>query len=166
MRKAVAEIRLPRLLQVGVALLLGGVLFWAGTNDAVAITALAKFWSNTAGALGVTGNVWREQPNEVHSLGGSSSLPAKLTFGVGYSLTCLLLLLVLTPAHTWRLGAAIYGSLFLLSVVLVLVGKAVGSTGPVYTLGRPIIDMMLNPLPIMVLIPLLHWLHPATKRQA
>ncbi|UYZ57820.1 XrtX-associated membrane protein [Hymenobacter latericus] len=166
MRNPAALGALPRLLRVGLALVLAAVLFWAGTHDAVAITALARFWASAAETLGLQSGFWREQPNPAYALPGFTSLPAKFTYGAGYSFTCLLLLLVLTPARTWRVGAGIYGGLFLLSIVLVLVGKAAGSTSPAFALGRPIIDLTLNPLPVIVLTPLMHWLYPAGRQRA
>ncbi|AYA37505.1 hypothetical protein D3Y59_10875 [Hymenobacter oligotrophus] len=152
---------LPRPARVGVALLLAAGLFWAGTHDATAVTAMAKCWARAAETLGMRGAFWHEQPT---LLPGSTSLPAKFTYGAAYSFACLLLLLALTPGRTWRLCAAFYGGLFLVSAALVLLGKAAGSTSALFALGRPVIDLTLNPLPVIVLAPLMHWLHPAAGK--
>ena len=85
------------------------------------------------------------------------SLPAMLTYGIFYTSLCLLLIGLLLG--TWRrLGLALtaYWLVFGACALLLLLGK-IGHLDWAYQLARRLIDMVVSPLPVIILVPLLHW---------
>lgn len=85
------------------------------------------------------------------------SLPAMLTYGIFYTSLCLLLIGLLLG--TWRrLGLALtaYWLIFGACALLLLLGK-IGHLDWAYQLARRLIDLVVSPLPVIILVPLLHW---------
>ncbi|MFD1873853.1 XrtX-associated membrane protein [Hymenobacter bucti] len=85
------------------------------------------------------------------------TVAAVLLFAAGYVALSMGLLCALLPkGEGWRWGLRLYGGIGLLSLVLLLAGRAAGQ--PLLTvLASRLLHGLLSPLPVMVLVPLLRW---------
>ncbi|GAB2964078.1 hypothetical protein GCM10027048_36750 [Hymenobacter coalescens] len=147
-------------LRLALAALLAGLLFWVGTYDEPVFAWLTDFWHQALRALGL--DSWAERIQR-----GTSgqitrrSVPAMLTYGLGYTSVCLLILGLLVPRRALLTAFWIYGGIFALSALLLLGGKAAGDVAWAYKLGRQLIDFIVSPLPVAALVPLLRWHYAA-----
>lgn len=146
------------------ALLLAGLLFWAGTFDTTVFAFLTRFWANALSLLGLADTA-RWVQSGISGQVTTRSLPAMLSYGLLYTSTCLLLLRLLLPQPgALRLALLLYATVFAASTALVLGGKLGGDIVWAYQLGRRLIDFIVSPLPVIVLLPLLYWYYPAERR--
>jgi len=147
--------------RLAVSVLLLSLLLSSRLYEETVYTWLDTGWQWVNRVLPVTTNL--------DTLAGSSmralmerphSVVSALLFAAGYVALSLGLLVALLPAgEGWRWGLRLYGGIGLASVVLLLVGHAVGL--PLFTaLASRLLHGLLSPLPVMVLVPLLRWPGP------
>lgn len=128
------------------------VLFLLGMNSGPVYQFLTDIWAAVLPA-GLADSLRQG----TSTLVTKKSLPAMLTYGIFYCSLCLLLIGLLLG--TWRrLGLALtaYWLVFGTCALLLLLGK-LGHLDWAYQLARRLIDMVVSPLPVIILVPLLHW---------
>lgn len=128
------------------------VLFLVGMNSGPVYEALTAAWAAVLPA-----SLAESLRQGTSTLVTKKSLPAMLTYGLFYTSLCLLLIGLLLG--TWRrLGLALtaYWLVFGACALLLLLGK-IGHLDWAYQLARRLIDMVVSPLPVIILVPLLHW---------
>lgn len=134
------------------------VLFYLGTYDWVVFDALTARWNQFFDSIGLADEVAAMQRSVSRQITWRS-LPTMLTYGVLYTGACLLLLRFLLPrgGRRMRWALLLYGTVFVVCGILLLVGKLAGDVPWVYRLARRLIDFIVSPLPVIVLVPLLRW---------
>jgi len=128
------------------------VLFLLGVNSGPVYQALTEAWAAVLPA-----SLAESLRQGTSTLVTKKSLPAMLTYGIFYTSLCLLLIGLLLG--TWRrLGLALtaYWLVFGACALLLVLGK-IGHLDWAYQLARRLIDMVVSPLPVIILVPLLHW---------
>lgn len=145
----------PRVTTPGRWLLAAGLaalIFWLGAYSDELFATLTRAWSWLFEALGLGGLLARVQQGTSRQV-TTRSLPAMLTYGVGYVALCLLLLrLLLRDAASWALAWQLYLGTAALTAVLLLLGKLAGNVPLLYIAGRRLIDFLVSPLPVIVLL--------------
>ena len=128
------------------------VLFLLGMNSGPVYRALTEVW-----AAVLPTSLADSLRQGTSTLVTKKSLPAMLTYGIVYCSLCLLLIGLLLG--TWRrlgLALTVYWLVFGACALLLVLGK-IGHFDWAYQLARRLIDMIVSPLPVIILVPLLHW---------
>ena len=88
-----------------------------------------------------------------HSKVTMRSLPTMLLYGASYCLLCLTALyFYLGQNQKFILVAGFYVSVFILCLVCIVLGKALGDVVVLYNLARRLIEMIISPLPVILFI--------------
>ncbi|GAA3923322.1 XrtX-associated membrane protein [Hymenobacter algoricola] len=137
-------------------------LFAVGVYSDAVLVAIDRFWQQLLTLLGLADQAATLQQG-ISGLVTKRSLISVVTYSLLYTGSCLLLLvLALYDARRLRLALQLYGAVFGACAVLVLTGKLAGDAAWAYQLARRLIDFIVSPLPVIMLVPLLHWYQPPT----
>lgn len=102
--------------------------------------------------LGLT-DLYQALVNNSHSKITMQRLPTMLAYGLGYCSLCLLILYVyLGKTQKFLLALLFYAGVFTLCFLLLVLGKTLGDLVPVYNLARRLIEMVVSPLPVILLV--------------
>lgn len=139
------------------------LLFTIGTYSDAVLLAADGFWQHVLAVIGLADRAAAVQQG-ISGLVTKRSLISVVTYSLLYTGTCLLLLVVvLYTARRIRLVFLLYGGIFVVCAVLVVLGKLAGDVAWAYKLARRLIDFIVSPLPVIILIPLLRWHQPEAK---
>lgn len=143
-------------------LAIAGLLFWLGSYPEPLFAALTAFWQRVAAGLGL--GPWLARLQHGTSSGITTrSVPAMVSYSLGYLALCLLLLqLLLRDARSRTLSWQLYLGAMALCALLLLLGRLGGNVPALYRAGRTLIDFLVSPLPVMVLLAVLT---PAVRRR-
>lgn len=155
-----------RAVRIAALVLLASAILAAGAYTHLIFAALDVAIGKLVHALHLAG-LYSALVKSSHGKLTLQSLPSMLVYGLGYCSLCLLTLYVYWGKQRQFLFALVfYGGVFLLCICLIALGKALGDFVPVYNLARRLIEMIVSPLPIILLVSAFSFAGKASKRMA
>jgi hypothetical protein len=147
---------MPRLVRGGIRnatlVLLVSAILAAGVYTDLIFKTLDVVILQMVNALDL-GNIYQAVVSNSHSKITMQSLPSMLAYGAGYCLLCLLTLYIyLGKRQQFLLVLLFYVGVFALCFCLLALGKLLGDFVPAYNLARRLIEMIVSPLPIILLV--------------
>jgi hypothetical protein len=151
------------------AVALFALLLVATLSNEYAYSVLGSFWAHVFEVLGIGPSV-AALPEAGTSVGAvlnrPRNLPAVLSYGALYVLTCLGLLFLLLPhARQRRLVLGFYGIAGTAFLVLLVLSR-LSNMAMLAVLANQLLHFIVSLVPVIVLVPLLRWYwnnQPATK---
>lgn len=147
---------MPRLARRGIRnaslLLLASAILAAGVYTDLIFKALDAAILQLVNALDLD-NMYQAVVRNSHSKITMQRLPSMLAYGTGYCSLCLLTLYIyLSKREQFLLAILFYAGVFALCVCLLALGKLLGDFVPAYNLARRLIEMIISPLPVILLV--------------
>jgi hypothetical protein len=161
--------RMPHLARAAIKnaflVLMASTILAAGAYTDLIFKALDVAIVELVQALGLTDSYQAVVKNS-HAKLTLQSLPSMLVYGLGYCSLCLLILYVyLGKRQQFLLVLVFYAGVFALCLGLIVLAKALGNCVPVYNLARRLIEMVVSPLPVILLVSVFSFAKSGSKGQ-
>ena len=128
------------------------ILFFTGVFTEKIYLLLDRFFYFLSTKAGFLSFLNRSQAG-VSTLITMRSWPTMVTYGLGFTGLCFITLHVyFNDIWKTKITAALYASLFLVCISLILVGKIAPDLNWAYMLSRRIIELVVSPFPVVLLI--------------